>query len=409
MSDNLSARSIDRAPSHRKVHNLCYAPATVPPPVLDALGLGLGYNLSLQRKDENPIDFDRLHKDVRTRYTFQDEPPRELKSPKLYIKNPNWDPDEAHAEIEKAITHFEKATTDAFLHSRRLKHDYNLNPATLQTLRDIRLSKRFCVTATDKNLGPAILEMDQYIERAHSDHLGNTSQYTEILARTATELDLANYGRILKLTVDDRRMDKESIDYFTKKFCGPRSGNDVIQMPEHLRLPYFYLLPKIHKTPWKTRPVVSGVSTVNEPLSKWIDIQLQQVIHLCPAYLKDSWQLLGEQRELPPLPPDAICFTADAVPMYTNINNQHGIETIGRWLNLHRADLPTDFPSLKILEGLDIIMRNNVFSFGNRFSRKRTAQPWVPRALAATLLSTTAITRKQYSSSLTLPLSFTAG
>jgi hypothetical protein len=100
-----------------------------------------------------------------------------VKSPKLYAKNPDWDPEEGHAKIEKVITHFKKATTDAFLHSRRLKHDdYNLNPATLQTLRDIRLSKRFCVTATDKNLGPAILEMDQYIERAHSDHLGNTSQ-----------------------------------------------------------------------------------------------------------------------------------------------------------------------------------------------------------------------------------------
>jgi hypothetical protein len=121
-------------------------------------------------------------------------------------------------------------------------------------------------------------------------------------------------------------------------------------MPEHLRLPYFYLLPKIHKIPWKTRPVVSGVSTVNEPLSKWIDIQLQQVIHLCPAYLKDSWQLQRELRELQPLPPDAICFMADAVWMYTNIDNQHGIETIGRWLNLHRANLPTDFPSLKIIQ-----------------------------------------------------------
>jgi hypothetical protein len=116
-----------------------------------------------------------------------------LKSPRLYVKNPNWDLDEAHPKIEKAITLFKKATSDAFLHSRQFKHDYNLNPATLQTLCDIRLSKRFCVTATDKNLGPAILEMDQYIERAHSDHLGNTSQYMEISARAAAELDLAIY------------------------------------------------------------------------------------------------------------------------------------------------------------------------------------------------------------------------
>jgi hypothetical protein len=269
-------RSIKHPPIAKYTTSASTPPATVPPPVLDALGLGLGYNLSLQRKDENPIDFDRLRKDIRNRYTFQDEPPRKLKSPKLYVKNSNWDPDEAHAKIEKAITQFEKATADAFLDYRRLKYDYNLNPATLQTLRDIRLSKRFCVTATDKNLGPAILEMDQYIER------------TEISTRTAAELDLANNRRILKLTVDDRCMDKDSIEYFTKKLCGPHSDNGVTQMPEHLRLPYFYLIPKIHKTPWKTRSVVSGFSTVNKSLSKWIDIQLQQVIHLCPAYLKDS-------------------------------------------------------------------------------------------------------------------------
>jgi hypothetical protein len=116
--------------------------------------------------------------------------------------------------------------------------------------------------------------------------------------------------------------------------------------------------------------VVSGVSTINKPLSKWIDIQLQQVIRLCPAYPKDSWQLLRELHELPPLPPDAICFTADTMSMFTNIDNQHGIETIGRWLNLHRADLPTDFPLLKILQGLNIIMPNNVFSLGNLFFKQ---------------------------------------
>jgi hypothetical protein len=168
--------------------------------------------------------------------------------------------------------------------------------------------------------------------------------------------------------------------HFTKKLCFARSEDGIIQMPSHLQLPYFYLLPKIHKTPWKTWPVVNGVSDVNEYLSKWIDIQLQQVIYLCPAYLKDSLQLLQELRVLPPLPPNAICFTANAVPMYTNIDNRHGIKTIGRWLNLHRAELPPDFPLQKILESLGIIMRNNVFLSATGSSNKRTAQPYVPHA-----------------------------
>jgi hypothetical protein len=209
--------------------------------------------------------------------------------------------------------------------------------------------------------------MDQYIARAHSDHLGNsTSQYTEISAQAAHDLDLANHWQILHLTVDDLRMDPESIAYFTKKLCGDRNEDGVIQMPPHLRLPYFYLLPKIHKNPWKTCPVVSGVSTVNEPLSKWIGIHLQHVIHLCPSYLRDCWQLLRKLREGPPLQPDAICF----VSMYTNIDNRYGIETTGHWLVLHKAELPTNFPTVKILEGLDIIMQNRFSPLATGFSNK---------------------------------------
>jgi hypothetical protein len=110
----------------------------------------------------------------------------------------------------------------------------------------------------------------------------------EISKDKAHALDLANFQRTLRLTVDDLRLDKESATFFTKKLCGPRDKDGIVQMPEHLHLPYFYLPPKVHKAPWKTRPVVSGVSSVNKPLSKWIDIQLQQVAHLPPPYLKDS-------------------------------------------------------------------------------------------------------------------------
>ena len=94
-------------------------------------------------------------------------------------------------------------------------------------------------------------------------------------------------------------------------------------------LPYFYLLPKVHKTPWATRPVVSGVSSVLEPLSKWVDIQLQRVVHLCPAYLKDSWHFLNEMKNLDILDEYRI-VTSDAKAMYVNINTDHAIETI--WL-----------------------------------------------------------------------------
>jgi hypothetical protein len=101
-----------------------------------------------------------------------------------------------------------------------------------------------------------------------------------------------------------------------------------------------------------------------EPLSQWINTQLKRVIHLCPSYLKDGWQLVRALRDIPILPPDAVCYTVDAVSMYSNINTNHGIATIAQ--ELHRAELPRDVPTALVLDGLNTIMRYNVFSFGSR-------------------------------------------
>ncbi len=103
------------------------------------------------------------------------------------------------------------------------------------------------MTATDKNLGPKILDMDLYIERSHADHLGNPAQYMEILGTEAHAHDLANFQRILKLTIDDLLLDSESTAFFSKKLCGPRDEDEIVQIPKHLHLPCFYLLPKVHK------------------------------------------------------------------------------------------------------------------------------------------------------------------
>jgi hypothetical protein len=53
--------------------------------------------------------------------------------------------------------------------------------------------------------------------------------------------------------------------------------------------------------------------------------------------------------------------------MYANINTNHALEVMDLWFNLHAHELPKDFPRTKITYGLDLIMRNNVFTFGNRY------------------------------------------
>ena len=99
------------------------------------------------------------------------------------------------------------------------------------------------------------------------------------------------------------------------------------------RLACFYLLPKVHKTPWQTRPVISQSGTLLEPHSKWLDFKLQEVKNLCPAYLKDSWELLKEIQLLSPFPRSTQIVTADAVAMYVNIDVDHGLSTLWKSRN----------------------------------------------------------------------------
>ena len=129
------------------------------------------------------------------------------------------------------------------------------------------------------------------------------------------------------------------------------------------RIPQFYCIPKVHKNPIAYRPIVSSVNSEMGDLSKWLDVKLQSVVHLCPCYLKDSRALLKKLKRLGQLPPTAVVVTADAVSMYTNIDLDHCLLVLQRWFELHATELPAGFPIRMILKSVRLVMFNNVFQF----------------------------------------------
>ena len=269
------------------------------PTLLRALGYNLGLCLSLQREHKNPIDFSRLRRDIRIAYQMHDVPDSDFNR-KLYVPNTDWNPDPAPTEVENSIDIFETATAKLFSSSRKLPHIPNISQNELQALKNVKVEGKYVVQATDKNLGPCIMEKTKYIHRALNDHLLDSTNYNEITKEKAELIMVMLYKLILANFVDDKgdpTLDKDSITFFERKLCGPRDSTGIVQIPAQLQLPYFYILPKVHKTPWKTRPVVSQVSSVIEPLSQWIDYQLQRVIHLCPSYLQDTWHFLHELKK----------------------------------------------------------------------------------------------------------------
>jgi hypothetical protein len=287
--------------------------------------------------------------------------------PKLH-SNSDWLPPNAPKTVEIAMNNFEEATKNAFIKSWKHPHLENMEERRIDLLRSIKKERKYIVIASDKNLGPCIIEIDRYINLCLDDHLNKADTYKELFELDARLLNEENYRFLCKHFIDDKNatLTDQAKSFFRKELLGFRDGKGIVYKKQNITFPYFYALPKMHKTPYGTRPVVSGVCSVMKCLSIWLDVQLQSVVHLCPFYLKDSWHFLNDIKDLTNLQGCKL-VTSDADAMYTNINTDHAIEILDKWFELHKHELPPDFPKDLILLGMRRLMSNNIFTFGNRF------------------------------------------
>ena len=342
-------------------HNLCTI--KTPPPGVDQL-LWNGLKFCVEKPIPKPsLDqtFDRLQDDIRRKYFWlsqstgrNDDSGYEKK---LYIRS-DWTPEEASPILEAALEQFRtqiSSLTTQNLQQQKRRHNIPAGPRKLlKTLSD---SPDFIVLPTDKNLGPAILERSIYKTRCLEDHLNDSKTYLRLTREAALQrLQSATSSFNALIESFEKQLPDAEKTYFKRCF------------QEQRRMPQFYCTPKVHKKPhWKTRPIVSCVNSRMGDLSKWADVQLQKVVHLCPGYLKDSKSLIKRLNRLGKLPPSAFLVTADAVSMYTNIDTNHGLDTLKKWFQLHAHELPHGYPTDMVLEAVELVMRNNVFQFDDTY------------------------------------------
>jgi hypothetical protein len=231
----------------------------------------------------------------------------------LYKKNTSWNPPPASNLIEEKITLFEKSikTKHRKLVEKHSNTNYsNLTPIQSEALRSLRSNNRLIIKPTDKNLGPALMDLETYIEQVLQEHL-LTDDYIQ-LSKDEMERKIRNLKTILQDIIADNqdKLNKAESTYFQRS------------LKSHFRLPIFYGLPKVHKTPMSLRPVVSSTNSLLAVFSIWLDYKTKELLPLVKSYLKNSLTLIQTLRNLN-IPENALLFTADAKSMYTNIDTVH--------------------------------------------------------------------------------------
>ena len=159
------------------------------------------------------------------------------------------------------------------------------------------------------------------------------------------------HNRVLQLISELH--DHNHIDEMTKQW--------LCQTPNPPRVPIFYTLTKIHKPILVGRPIISGCDGPTEKLSAFIDKLLQPIAQKQQSYLKDTADSINYLEKIK-VPKNTILVSVDVTSLYTNIQQEEGIETVCRAYDMFYNNEPP-VPTRLINQALRLILQENSFQF----------------------------------------------
>lgn len=210
------------------------------------------------------------------------------------------------------------------------------------------------VKAADKNLGLVVMDKLRY-EHEVAKHLLDTFTYSEVDTVYANKALQRLVPMIKNHTNGPRWLMEQKVDIAR-----------IYQTPE------FYILPKIHKTPFATRPIVPNCNSATTNISKWLDEQLKPLLVHYPWVSTGTLHTILEIEKIQVLFDEPLVCSGDIVSLYTNIDNRKGLGLLKKALQRGKID---DKKSNLILNVMLWLLNNSFFKFRERTFRQLRGVP----------------------------------
>lgn len=231
----------------------------------------------------------------------------------------------------------------------------NLTPKERKAIKSLRRNKNIVIKPADKGTSVIIMDKTKYVEEGERQ-LSNEKFYKPIDEPIHPSVK-ETYMSIVD-TIESKKL-------LTKK----QAVN--LELPPEPRSRKFYLLPKIHKeqSKWHNnimppgRPIVSDCGSDTYKLSTYIDYYLSPLASKHPSYIKDTSDFLQKLSCIKPNP-NSLLITLDVESLYTNIDNNAGLNAIQDAFD----NSPNDQrPDEEILLLLSNSLKNNDFIFNDKW------------------------------------------
>lgn len=281
--------------------------------------------------------FVAFQKAIRTKWFFRDNYQNKYYVPKFHVRS-TWEPPKASPAVERATF----AARHALFRQVRMegKDSRPLNPET-NNLRRFLEEKSFLVKITDKNLGLAVVSKSWYLQQCRA-HLCKTNNYK------AHRHDIFILMDNLR-NITNNHFFHGSIEKFL--------------LESHATVPKFHVIPKVHKTPWSSRPIVPSHSWITSRASTVVDHFLQKALkqfHWVLQSTRDFVRKLRASYQQHGNFKNCTLVTGDVKEMYTNIPIDQAVDVCTSALRF--VDLEGNSYD-GMVQLLNFVLRNNFFEY----------------------------------------------
>ena len=238
----------------------------------------------------------------------------------------------------------------SLLLSKKSQHKVanNLSKTQRNALLELKKDMSVVVQSADKGGAIVVQDRDDYIGEILRQ-LASTEFYKRLNTNPTLEFK-EHIHSVLSHYLDNGDNGKSEYEYM--KVDSPVT-------------PVIYTLPKIHKsytTVPPGRPIISGIGSLTEKMSGFVDSFLRPYVSSLPSYVRDSSDFIQVIQALEAVNRDTILVTFDVESLYTNIPHQGGLEAIAYFLNQRTEQTP----STACLQHLtELVLTKNFFLFEN--------------------------------------------
>ena len=324
---------------------------------LFVLGQGLNFVPTPRAAEICRSDFNRFERSVYLGDYFHEldtarRSPDQECPPNFRIPNPSWHPrsDAEDYVASEGVPEFcEEVLSDlnsrAELQPRRLP---NLSRKLVGTIRRLKADQSLTIVDTDKQLGPAAIDTDVYIERVQREmadtHIIDHRDADDILASICDRMKA-------ELKPELASLPPWAAEYIEESFsCHPRTR-------EPYRIPGCRDLLKVHKPVLGDRLVTGNHCAATQPGSRLLAELIDPIVRATPTYVQDAVsciRCLREQR----VAESTLVITYDVVKLYPSIVHDLCQESVAA--ELSAASVPWLRFALVMLE---IVLSENFCQF----------------------------------------------